>query len=189
MKKYIFSILTISICCLTPAAQADVSFKASQDLYSHYDAGSLNITTDEARVLWALNQQEASGRQYVRPRHEPGFYRRYLKDNSLFRAAEDKYGAEAISSSYGPWQIMYTTAVQYGYSGAPEDLTHPATSLPYVLKYIRQLQYRFDQNLENVFSAYNAGPGGVGTNPYYTTRVLSFFKKAPESWTVFGATA
>ncbi|MFT5207392.1 MAG: hypothetical protein ACI9CF_001144 [Candidatus Omnitrophota bacterium] len=189
MRKYIFATLTIFACSLSFSAEAALSFKASQDLYSHNETNSLHITADEARVLWALNQQEASGRQHVRPRHEPGFYRRYLKDNSLFKAAEDKYGAQAISSSYGPWQIMYTTAVQYGYSGAPEDLSHPATSLPFVLKYIRRLESRFDQNLENVISAYNAGPGGVGTNPYYTTRVLSFLKKAPESWTVFGATA
>lgn len=173
---------------LTFSAQAYETSAISQSLYGNRNQSApVKLSPDDRKILWALNQQEASGRSSVEPRHEPAFYERYLRGNGLFRAAEMKYGAKAISSSYGPWQIMYTTAVDMGYRGNPQDLSDPSVSLPYVLRYIDKLRERFDGDIQKVISAYNAGPGGVGTNPKYTNRVMSFYQKAPSTWRVYGS--
>ena len=80
---------------------------------------------------------------------------------------------------------MYTTAVQMGYRGDPRDLSRPQASLPYVLKYLDHLKSRFDGDIAKVVSAYNAGPGNVGTNPKYTNKVLAHLDRAPAAWDAF----
>ncbi|MCA9395546.1 MAG: lytic transglycosylase domain-containing protein [Candidatus Omnitrophica bacterium] len=170
------------------ADAADRAPQISQSLYAVNDTGTQQgLSSEDRKILWALNQQEASGRSEVQSRYEPNFYRLYLQNNALFKAAEIKYGSKAISSSYGPWQIMYTTAVEMGYRGDPSSLAKASVSLPYVLRYIEKLKRRFDGNIQKVISAYNAGPGGVGTNPKYTSRVMGFYQKAPSTWRVYGA--
>lgn len=186
-----FTAWLISVLLLGFAAAADAADRApqiSQSLYSDNHAGEQQgLSPEDRKILWALNQQEASGRSEVQSRYEPNFYRLYLQNNALFKAAEMKYGSKAISSSYGPWQIMYTTAVEMGYRGDPSALAKASVSLPYVLRYIEKLKRRFDGDIQKVISAYNAGPGGVGTNPKYTSRVMSFYQKAPSTWRVYGA--
>ncbi|MBF0254429.1 MAG: lytic transglycosylase domain-containing protein [Candidatus Omnitrophica bacterium] len=146
----------------------------------------LSIAAFETRLLWALNAQEASLRRFVMPRYEAGFYRRYLRNNPEFAQDEKRWGRVAISSSYGPWQIMYATAKQFGYRGDPRNLSHAFVSLPYVVRYLRYLSGKFDGRVDRIVSAYNAGPGGVGSNPRYTRNVLDYLSRAPEAWTVYG---
>lgn len=138
------------------------------------------------KLLWALNMIEASGSAKAKKRHEPNFYKKYLKGKKQWSESEKKWGAEAISSSYGPWQIMYPTAVQYGYKGSPSDLEKPEVSLPFVQKYVGSLSKKFNGDIEKVFSAYNAGEGGVGTNPDYTKKALDHYKRAPSYWIPYG---
>lgn len=140
-----------------------------------------------SKLLWALNMVEGSGKDKVKNRHEPGFYRRYLRGKKEWSEREKQFGAEAIASSYGPWQIMYPTAVQYGFKGKPADLADPKVSLPYVQKHLARLEKKFGGNIEKIVSAYNAGEGGVGTNPDYTEKALKFYKQAPNYWIPYGS--
>lgn len=149
-------------------------------------APRIQIRSGDIKLLWALNLQEASGRAKIRSRYEPGFYRRYVRGNKKYAALEARYGARAVSSSYGPWQIMYLTAYEMGYRGEPEALSDARVSLPYVIKYIDFLRKKLKGDERAVISAYNAGPGGVGTNPGYTRKVLSHLAKAPSDWKVHG---
>lgn len=189
--RFILSLSALAILAIPmndSMANAYRTAEISQSLYSESSQEvERGLTVEDRKILWALNQQEASGRSVVESRFEPDFYKRYLKDNSLFTAAEIKFGMEAISSSYGPWQIMYTTAVEMGYRGSPKELAKASVSLPYVLRYIEKLKGYFDGNVQQVLSAYNAGPGGVGTNPIYTNKVMSYYQKAPASWRVYGS--
>ena len=146
----------------------------------------IQIQSRDIKLLWALNRQEASGKARIQSRYEPNFYRRYIKGKKKYAHLEARYGARAIASSYGPWQIMYLTAHEMGYRGRPEELANAETSLPYVVKYLDFLRKKLNNNDRAVISAYNAGPGGVGTNPAYTSRVIAFLKKAPSDWQVHG---
>lgn len=146
----------------------------------------LEIRSGDIKLLWALNRQEASGRAKIHSRYEPGFYRRYVRGNKKYASLEARYGGRAISSSYGPWQIMYLTAYEMGYRGKPQDLSDASVSLPYVIKYIDFLRKKLKGDERAVISAYNAGPGGVGTNPVYTRKVTAYLKQAPTDWQVHG---
>lgn len=131
-------------------------------------------------LLWAIHQQEASGKVQVPSRYEPQFYERYIKGNSEFAQAVKRYGKEAVASSYGPWQIMYPTAVEMGYQGRPGALSDAAISLPYVIKYLRKLETKFGDDTAKIIHAYNAGPGSVRANGLapartpYTSKVLAY---------------
>ena len=144
------------------------------------------------KLLWALNMKEASGKSKAKSRYEPNYYNQYLKGKKNWRLhlkidPEQKWGKEAISSSYGPFQIMYPTAVQYGYKGSPADLEKPEVSLPYVQKYVNALSKKFNGNIEKIFSAYNAGEKGVGSNPEYTKEAMDHYKRAPSYWIAYGS--
>jgi len=178
-----FALLAAGVCILGTTQGIPAQEALSQIIIP---AGPHGPMPEEAALLWALNQQEASGRQFVRARHEPRFYEKYLKANQQYEKAGDDFGVHAISSSYGPWQIMYSTAVQMGYEGPPQGLSHAFVSLPYVLKYLRRLHKEFNGDIKKIVSAYNAGPGGVGTNPRYTKRVLELLSEAPAYWSVYG---
>lgn len=149
-------------------------------------APRLQIHSKDVKLLWALNRQEASGKSHIHARYEPGFYKRYIRGKAKYAALEARYGGRAVASSYGPWQIMYLTAYEMGYRGKPEDLGKAEVSLPYVLKYLNFLREKLGNNDRAVISAYNAGPGGVGTNPRYTAKVIAYLKKAPNDWRVHG---
>lgn len=139
------------------------------------------------KLLWALNMMEASGSEKAKKRFEPNFYNKYLKGKKEWMEHEKKFGREAISSSYGPWQIMYPTAVSLGYKGSPDALAKPEVSLPLVQKYVAKLNRKFDGDLEKVFSAYNAGEGGVGSNPDYVRKAMDSYKRAPSYWIPYGS--
>lgn len=149
-------------------------------------APRIQVHSKDVRLLWALNRQEASGKARIQSRYEPGFYRRYIKGNQKYSHLETRYGGRAVASSYGPWQIMYLTAYEMGYRGKPEELSRAEISLPYVLKYLEFLRKKLKGNERSIISAYNAGPGGVGTNPRYTAKVIAFLQKAPDTWQVYG---
>jgi hypothetical protein len=149
-------------------------------------APRLQIHSRDIKLLWALNRQEASGKAKIHSRYEPGFYRKYIRGNKKYAHLEKTYGARAVSSSYGPWQIMYLTAHEMGYRGKPQALSEPSVSLPYVIKYLDFLRKKLGDNERAVISAYNAGPGGVGTNPGYTSKVIAYLKSAPSDWQVHG---
>jgi Transglycosylase SLT domain len=66
-------------------------------------------------------------------------------------------------SSYGVMQVLASTARQFGFSGAPEELTRPSLSIEYGMRYLRWGWEYLARNLdrepseEEWIGGYNAG--------------------------------
>lgn len=58
--------------------------------------------------------------------------------------------------SWGPMQILESTARDMGFTGAAVDLTAPAVSIPFAVKYVGRLARQFG-DFRSVYSAYNSG--------------------------------
>jgi soluble lytic murein transglycosylase-like protein len=108
-------------------------------------------------LIEAVIQQESSGNADAF-RHEPGFYLRYLKNNPEFKGQNPR----RISSSYGLMQLMYTTARELGFTGAPEDLFDINLNVNLGTKLLKKLLDKYKGDVEKALMAYNGGHGGVG---------------------------
>lgn len=109
--------------------------------------------------LYALAGQESAFGRMNLMRYEPnygpgGLY--YQKSKELKQAYFD-YGGAPVCCSYGPWQIMYSTAVQYGYKGHPLSLYNGYVSIPFVCAKLQADWDRGAKTLEQILSAYNTG--------------------------------
>jgi hypothetical protein len=73
----------------------------------------------------------------------------------------------AAHSSWGPWQIMFPTALLRGYEGDPVRLRDPVVSGPYVAAHInaRVLDRFNDETVEDVFDAWNSGTARDSIDP------------------------
>lgn len=111
-------------------------------------------------LLEALVSVESSGRADAF-RHEPGYYRRYLAGKPEWAGKIPR----RVSSSYGLCQIMYPTALQYGFTPTyePEMLFLPATNLDLGAKILAALLKKYGGDAHAALQAYNGGPGSVGS--------------------------
>jgi soluble lytic murein transglycosylase-like protein len=89
-------------------------------------------------LVQAVIAQESSGRPWAY-RFEPLFWERYLKDNPRWADADPG----RVSASYGLMQVMFPTAVDYGFTGTPEDLFNIETNLTYGCKVLKAMVVRF----------------------------------------------
>jgi hypothetical protein len=119
-------------------------------------AGSLQAPAglDPALLLLSLSVVESSGgfnnQRRVEPAYLPGG--RYCN-----QALYDQYGDDA-AASWGPLQVMYVTAKELGYPGAPQDLGLPSENIPVAIKLInRRIVGRGATTLEQIADAYNSG--------------------------------
>ena len=103
-------------------------------------------------VVW----QESAGHADAF-RFEPAFWERYCKTDPRFLKEEPR----RIASSYGLMQIMYPTALDYGYIGDPEGLFTITINIDVGCRILADLYRRFQGDLTSVLAAYNGGPGGV----------------------------
>lgn len=76
----------------------------------------------------------------------------------VLEAAEHSFGC-AVHESWGPWQIMYATAVSRGFRGDPVLLRDPMTSGEFVVKHLnaRVFDRLTDETIVDVFDAWNSG--------------------------------
>jgi len=135
---------------------------------------------DIEKLLHAIKQVESSGGVDKRDRYEAGvdrqLHNRYNKLNTNTKNAIDAYGFKRVASSYGPYQIMASTAYDLGFNKEPEALRDENLSKQYVQALLNQIiNSKRTNNIQDVVSAYNAGLGGVGTNPDYIQKVLKFY--------------
>jgi Transglycosylase SLT domain len=88
-------------------------------------------------------------------------------------------------ASRGLMQVLYGTASWLGYTGTPEGLFDPATSIQYGTAYLanRWIHYQSSpRQLTDAMAAYNAGTAyyddrlGVYANQEYVTAVLRYFQ-------------
>jgi soluble lytic murein transglycosylase-like protein len=85
-------------------------------------------------VVQAVVEKESSGRWYA-VRYEPLFWTTYLANNPEYRDRDPR----EVSSSYGLMQIMFTTAVENGFSGQPWDLFRPEVNLDLGCRHLARL--------------------------------------------------
>jgi len=88
----------------------------------------------EKNLLKAIAAVESTGdvRAY---RHEPEFFEKHLKLDDAWKDKDPKI----VSSSYGLFQIMFTTAWQLGFRGQADDLYNPVINTELGAKLLRQL--------------------------------------------------
>lgn len=111
-------------------------------------------------------------------RHEPGFFRRYIKGTDWERS----HGGDSrrIAASYGLGQLMWSTAVAEGFSRTldPEELFDPELNLRYTAKHLRRLWDRHGGDIEDVAAAYNSGRPKRKAPSYTVQTYLPRFRKA-----------
>lgn len=127
------------------------------EFYSYaIEKASANFGVDPL-LIEAVIQQESSGNADAF-RFEPGFYLRYLEKDPKFKGMNKR----RISSSYGLMQIMYTTALELGFTGEPEDLFDIHLNVNLGTKLLDRLLKKYKGDVEKALMAYNGGTGGVG---------------------------
>ena len=136
---------------------------------------------DIDKLLNAIKQIESSGGRDTRTRYEPGIERqlrrRFSKLSKHVQEAIGKYGYHAMATSYGPYQVLASTAYDLGYSGNLEDLKKEEISREIAKKFLNKLMGSSKTSkVEDIISAYNAGLGGIGNNPEYIQKVVKHYK-------------
>lgn len=119
-------------------------------------------------------------------RYEPAFWTRYLVNHPRYK---DMNPREA-SASYGLMQIMYSTAVEEGFTGMPWELFNPILSLEYGCRHLsKHLAWadKYDdapltpREVLSALAAYNGGRRGnepdanPDRNGAYAAKVMKFY--------------
>lgn len=108
----------------------------------------------DPNVVEAITFQESSYRPSAF-RFEPMFYARYIKDNPRFNRMEPV----RVASSYGLMQVMYTTAVDFGFTQEPEYLFIVDINLEFGCKFFADLYAWAGHDTKKALQAYNGGKG------------------------------
>lgn len=130
----------------------------------------------DADLLEALVLTESSGRADAF-RFEPEFYARYLQGKPAWAGKIPR----RVSSSYGLTQVMYSTALEYGFSprAEPEALFIPAINLNLGARILASLLRWSRFNVRQALAGYNGGRGNWrATDPQtYAAKVLAHLAK------------
>lgn len=119
-----------------------------------------------ARLLTAIAHVESSfgvhgGRLRVEPAYLPASRLPGTNDGPLFRRhVRDLYAAygDAACGSWSSWQIMYPTAWELGFRGAPWGLADDEKAIVWVCAYLNVRAFgRGAETVAQVADAYNSG--------------------------------
>lgn len=121
----------------------------------------LHPSLDPFCVLKSLATQESSYGKNCKPRFEPYYAPGglYFTRSPELQAAYEKHGA-GVSFSYGPFQILYATAMRFGYEkdATPESLERADLSGLYVCRLLNYLVIKKkDVTLDALADSYNSG--------------------------------
>lgn len=86
---------------------------------------------------------------------------------------------KGTSGEFGLMQIKCDTARQVGFTGECKDLFVAYTNIFWGAKYLQWQWKRYNGNLSQVFSAYNAGTA-TDANPLYVRKVRSAYQRYME---------
>lgn len=143
-----------------------------------------NSNVDPAVLLAALAFCESSFGKNTTPRVEPA----YLPGGRYFQAkhvqqAYKKYG-QAAAASYGPWQVLYITALELGFTGSPQELAEPETNLEYAIKYINQrILRRGAKTVAQIADGYNSGNFNDSNVPHsYIRKLVRAYNGIARDW-------
>jgi hypothetical protein len=125
-------------------------------------------------LLEAVSFQESSWRADAF-RFEPAFYERYLKGKPQFKGQVPR----RISSSYGLFQVMYSTALEHGFSDEPEVLFVPFTNILMGARILKSLLSWAGGDVAQALAAYNGGKGNwkAAIPGDYARRVLTHYTR------------
>jgi len=125
-------------------------------------------------LIQAIVEQESSYRWFAY-RFEPDFYRRYLAQLPEFAKRDPK----EVSASFGLMQLMFTTALENGFTGKPWELFHPDVSLDLGCRHLAYLLEWSKGVTSQALSAYNAGKGNWKSTAgrAYATSVLARYER------------
>ena len=145
-------------------------------MFTAYDS-DIKFYAERANIdpilVTAVVLTESNGKAHAY-RYEDGYYHAYIEHNTKYK----DMSKDRISASYGLMQIMFLTAVDYGFPihSAPEELFLPATNLIYGCKILRSLLTWAGGDVNKALCAYNGGRGATAREPYpnqaYADKVL-----------------
>lgn len=192
-----FLLSTILLFALAPSAEADIYTYTDANRIVHFS----NVPDNKKyKIIVATQRDENSSElphgqvqvsQIGKNRFSPlveAAARTYRVDAALLHAvisAESNYNPAAVSNkgAVGLMQLMPETALRYGV----ENSFDPEQNIRGGTKYLSYLLQQFDNNLELVVAAYNAGEKavirhGYSIPPYretlgYVPKVLKLHKK------------
>lgn len=120
-------------------------------------------------------------------RYEPEFYNRYIKGKSDWVNDPNYSDPKKISASYGPMQVMYTTAKAEGWGGVVVAKLHdPETNIDIGVKHLKRKIVKY--GLELGILAYNSGsPSKINGDPRKENNYV-YLTKVARSYKSFGGT-
>lgn len=119
-------------------------------------------------ILWAIYQCEKYNKDNRVPRFEPAYAPggHYYDSSTEVRQEFALYGAWA-SCSYSNFQILYMTAYELGYRGAPLGLDKDPVAILYVVKLLNARIFARGVNTpDGVADAYNSGSARDANRPW-----------------------
>jgi len=126
----------------------------------------LNFDGNRPALLMALSGNETSfGAENIFS-FEFGWSRSSLafKRSKLMQQGWELWG-DLVCGSYSPWQCLWISAVEQGYSvdQSPLELINPNVSLPFVIKILNKNILSGAKTVEEIGIAWNAGLGNLKT--------------------------
>jgi hypothetical protein len=125
---------------------------------------------DKELILAALAEKESSGGRNNCPRFEPAYIpvgERFTiqgrvivgTGRGMSPVARQRWSMWGLASaaSYSPWQILYHTAADLGYTGPPWDLWDPKVSRPWATLLLEKILSKGATTIEQVADAWNSG--------------------------------
>jgi hypothetical protein len=119
---------------------------------------------DYKKLKSAIAYVESGNGVYYR--YEPKIYKKYLKGKSKWEALIVQYGLEDISASHGKYQILYSTAHQYGFRGSPQLLGYDVVQDKLFDKIFKRLLKKAHGDSERAIMAWNTGSPKVPSYKY-----------------------
>jgi hypothetical protein len=115
-------------------------------------APELSASIQRTALLRAIADIESTYGQDSNPRHEPA----YCRGGKYYDGILTKLYGCGAHCSYGPWQIMYQTAYELGFEGAPDELANPETNCLYAVRYLNARAAKAT-SIEQIARSYNGG--------------------------------
>jgi hypothetical protein len=154
--------------------------------------GPLTPDVDGDKLLRAIAAVETSGGKNNWPRLETAWIPKGLAftvqghlvtgtGTSMSPIASlrwQKWGLES-AASWGWWQILYHTAADLGFTGAPHELFDPSVSELWVWKRLKSIAYKGGTTVEQFADAWNSGNFKDTIIPtQYIANVKGFYEAA-----------
>jgi hypothetical protein len=122
------------------------------------------------QLIW-----QTAGRHGV----DPPLVKAVVAAESSFQPKAYRAEPHIKDASYGLMQTLFATAKDMGYTGTPEGLYDPATSLEFGTRYLAKQLRRYNGQIPHAVAAYNSGTAyvrdGKFVNQAYVDRVLRFY--------------